>query len=151
MNIAALRRRGREYLAKAADDESRLDADLLLCALLQQDRSFLLLHEDDEVPEQVEERYGEYLTRRAQGEPLAYILGYRDFWTLRLKVTPDVLIPRQDTELVVETALGFKDRFREADILDLGTGSGAIILALKSSWPRSRWFAVEKSPAALPG
>ncbi len=87
--------------------------------------------------------------RRAAGEPIAYITGKRDFWTVTLTVTPDVLIPRPDSELLVEAAVDhFRDRL-PATILDLGTGSGALLLAALAQWPTATGTGVDASPAAL--
>lgn len=98
-----------------------------------------------EVPFEVENAYLEFVRRRAAGEPVAYILGRREFYSLELGVNPAVLIPRPETELLVDLAL---DR-RPASVLDLGTGSGAVALAIKRHLPGARVVAVESSAAAL--
>lgn len=98
-----------------------------------------------EVPFEVENAYLDFVRRRAAGEPVAYILGRREFYSLELGVNPAVLIPRPETELLVELAL----ERRPASVLDLGTGSGAVALAIKRHLPGARVVAVESSAAAL--
>ncbi|WP_165667221.1 peptide chain release factor N(5)-glutamine methyltransferase [Metapseudomonas otitidis] len=107
----------------------RLDAELLLAAALGKPRSFLHTWPERVVSGEAAERYARYLERRRQGEPVAYILGHQGFWSLDLEVAPHTLIPRPDTELLVETALALVT-LSQARVLDLGTGTGAIALAL---------------------
>ena len=120
-------------------DSSRLDAELLLCHVLQQPRSYLFTWSDRDLsPEQVD-AYDALLQRRLQGEPVAHLIGSQAFWTLDLEVTPDTLIPRPETETLVEVAL---DRLPNGPyrVADLGTGTGAIALSLASE--RSAWQVV---------
>jgi release factor glutamine methyltransferase len=128
----------------AVSDSARLDAELLLAACLQVERSWLLAHGDTVVTAAT---YKALLQRRVQGEPLAYILGHKDFWTLRLDVSPAVLVPRPETELLVELALSTAVALCE--VLDLGTGSGAIALALARERPKWHLTAVDFSETAL--
>ncbi|MDE3735629.1 peptide chain release factor N(5)-glutamine methyltransferase [Pseudomonas resinovorans] len=107
----------------------RLDAELLLAAALGKPRSFLHTWPERVVSSEVAERFASYLQRRRMGEPVAYILGQQGFWSLDLEVAPDTLIPRPDTELLVETALALLPA-STSKVLDLGTGTGAIALAL---------------------
>jgi release factor glutamine methyltransferase len=104
-----------------------------------------LAHPERVLPAEAEARFLEFAARRARGEPIAYILGEKEFYGLRLAVNPAVLIPRPETELLVELALARKP----ASVLDLGTGSGAIALAIKKCLPHTRVVAVESSAAAL--
>jgi len=133
----------------AGGDSPGLDAEILLCHLLQRPRSYLLAWPERELTVEQQAAYQTLLARRAGGEPVAYITGEREFWSLSLRVTPAVLIPRADTELLVELALARIPAGRPADIADLGTGSGAVALAIASERPLARVVAVERSPAAL--
>jgi release factor glutamine methyltransferase len=125
----------------------RLEAELLLAHVLGVNRAWFFAHPDD-VPDAVATgRFEALVRRRAQGEPVAYITGTRDFWSMTLEVTPDTLIPRADTERLVELAL---ERLpRQGRIVDLGTGSGAIALAIAKERPDAVVHAVDASAAAL--
>jgi release factor glutamine methyltransferase len=135
-------------LATHHDATHALDAEILLAHVLGKTRTFLRAHpEQIPTPEQAQ-RFRELLERRVAGEPIAYILGSRDFWTLTLAVNPSVLVPRPETELLVERALALGPG-GPAAIADLGTGSGAIALALASERPLWKVTAVDISAAAL--
>ena len=129
----------------------RLDAQLLLAHVMGQPRSWLLAHEDAALDDGQDERFQALARRRAAGEPFAYLVGEREFHGLTLAVDPAVLVPRPDTETLVDWALDLlRDDPREAPaVLDLGTGSGAIALAVKNGCPRARVWAAERSAAAL--
>ena len=131
----------------------RLDAQWLLAHHLRQSRTWLLAHDDRPLPAATVQAYGADCRRRAAGEPLAYLLGEWEFCGLRLRVTPDVLVPRPETELLVDWALellcGPLAKNPAPQVLDLGTGSGAIALALKQRWPAAEVSAVDVSAAAL--
>lgn len=134
---------------QAVSDSPRVDADCLLQHLLQQDRSWLRLHADSVLEPALLADFEQALARRLQGEPVAYITGARGFWSLDLQVGPATLIPRPDTELLVEWALELLPRNAAARVLDLGTGSGAIALAVKKERPGCEVVAVDASVAAL--
>ena len=127
----------------------RLDAEVLLAAALNCPRSILYAW-PERIPEpELAERFAAWLERRLNGEPVAYLTGRREFWSLELEVTPDTLIPRPETELLVELALERLPADQVVVIADLGTGSGAIALALAVERPRARIVAIDQSPAAL--
>ncbi|MGV8941613.1 MAG: peptide chain release factor N(5)-glutamine methyltransferase [Lysobacter sp.] len=125
------------------------DAEWLLAHVLGQSRGWLYAHGDDELDAAAQARFAQLLARRIAGEPVAYLVGRRGFWCFDLKVTPATLIPRPETELLVELALARLPADRVADIADLGTGSGAIALALAHERPQARVIATDASVAAL--
>ncbi|NKI93875.1 peptide chain release factor N(5)-glutamine methyltransferase [Rhizobacter sp. SG703] len=131
----------------------RLDAQLLLGAVLGRDRSWLIAHGDDAMPADRAADFDALVARRLAGEPVAYLLGRKDFHGLALQVSPAVLVPRPDTETLVDWALellgGELAGTGAPQVLDLGTGSGAIALAIKHRCPRADLSAVDTSPDAL--
>ena len=136
-------------LQHATQQIDRLDADALLCHLLQRDRSYLRAWPEREVTSDLVAQFNTLVKRRQQGEPLAYLIGWREFWSLKLKVTPATLIPRPETELLVEQALQRIPQNAHWRIADLGTGSGAIALAIASERPNCTVVATDFSLAAL--
>lgn len=137
------------FLAKAGIDSPKIEAEWLMAGLLDCRRLELFLQHDKPVGEPVLERLRELAKRRAAGEPLAYILGYSDFHDIRIGVGPGVLIPRPETEELVERVLKRLEGVAAPRIVDLGTGSGAIALALARGLPQAKLLAVEHSAAAL--
>lgn len=127
----------------------RLDSQLLLGAVLHHPRSWLLSHGDHVLTSDQHARYNALVERRAAGEPLAYLLGEKEFYGISLHVSPDVLIPRPDTETLVEWALSLLPDGESRDVADLGTGSGALALAIKTHRHAVHVCAVDVSPAAL--
>lgn len=134
--------------AIAGSDTVQLDAELLLAAALGKSRTFLYTWPEQVLSPSERSYFESVLERRVMGEPVAYILGTRDFWTLTLRVNRHVLIPRPETELLVETALALVTT-QEACIADLGTGSGAIALAIASERPVWKVVATDMSGDAL--
>lgn len=139
--------RGTALLAPVLERPS-LDAAMLLAFGLGVPPVRLRSHPEEPRTSAEQERYLALIERRAQGEPLAYITGVREFWTLELRVTRDVLVPRPETELLVERALALGPA-PAARVLDLGTGSGAIALALAAERPAWEILATDASAAAL--
>ena len=127
----------------------RLDAQLLMCAALQRPRAWLIAHDDARVPADALQRFESHAGRRAAGEPLAYVLGEKEFHGLTLHVAPGVLVPRPDTETLVTWALALLPVGDGCHVADLGTGSGAIALALKTARPQAQVVAVDASAPAL--
>ena len=125
------------------------DAQLLLAHALGRDRGWLYAHAHDPVGADAQARFAGLLARRQAGEPVAYLRGRQGFWTLELAVTRDTLIPRSETERLVELALERLPAGESLRLADLGTGSGAIALALASERPLARVDAVDASPGAL--
>lgn len=126
-----------------------LEAQVLLAHALRVSRAWLAAHPEAPLPQVKASAYYLLAQRRRDGEPVAYLVGKREFWGLELAVTPNVLIPRPETETLVEEALARLPRGRELAILDLGTGSGAIALALARERPHARIVATDASNAAL--
>lgn len=145
----------RQLLKQAAEQlgnssSPALDAELLLAHAMKISRSGVLARLSDGVSEQAEQDFLTLIKRRQQGEPVAYLLGSKGFWTLDLQVTPDVLIPRPETELLVEICLSLlPDGQHGLQLADLGTGSGAIALALAAERPHWQLTATDVSPAAI--
>ncbi len=134
---------------RAVSESARLDAELLLARAIDMPRSYLFAHPEEPLDETTVGRFREALGRRLAGEPMAYITGTREFWSLELMVTPATLVPRPETELLVDLALREIPRRAEWQILDLGTGSGAIAIAIAKERPLSRVTATDVSAEAL--
>lgn len=125
------------------------DAEVLLAHVLDRPRGWLYAHGDAELPVAAAARFSALVARRRNGEPVAYLTGRRGFWSLDLHVTPDTLVPRPETERLVELALDRIAGGAAVDVLDLGTGSGAIALALAHERPLARVLATDASAPAL--
>lgn len=133
----------------AHSDSPRLDAELLLGKVLGLSRAALIARDADPVAPDSRRAYEALIARRAGGAPVAYLTGSREFWSLMLDVTPAVLVPRPETETLVEQALKLKSAAQPCAVLDLGTGSGAIALAIAAERPQWQVTGADISPQAL--
>jgi release factor glutamine methyltransferase len=134
---------------KSHSESPRLDAELLLGKVLRLSRASLIARDNEAVTPADELQFAELISQRAHGVPIAYLTGNREFWSLPLTVTPDVLVPRPETESLVQHALELLPAGDACSVLDLGTGSGAIALSLATERPRWTITGVDLSPQAL--
>ncbi|WP_414485599.1 peptide chain release factor N(5)-glutamine methyltransferase [Stenotrophomonas sp. EMP41] len=145
----SLRQLVAEASARLGGIDARHEAELLLLHVLDRPRSWLFAHATDPLAAADQATFEALLARRVAGEPVAYLIGRRGFWTLDLEVDPATLIPRPETELLVELALERLPPDQALQLADLGTGSGAIALALASERPRAQVLATDASTGAL--
>ncbi|WP_063668825.1 peptide chain release factor N(5)-glutamine methyltransferase [Aliivibrio fischeri] len=148
LSIEALLKRSIQSLTLEGSDSPQVDAAVLLCHVLDKPRSYLLTWPEKIVSDEELGNFNALLERRLAGEPIAYIVGYREFWSLPLKVSPTTLIPRPDTERLVEVALDHLTSNAQS-ILDLGTGTGAIALAIASEMPTLNVIGVDYQDDAV--
>lgn len=144
--VSFLRQKG------AGGPHPRLEAEVLLAALLGEDRVKLFTYDDRRLSPAQWQEYRSWLVIRAEGYPLQYLTGQQEFMSLAFKVNPSVLIPRADTEVLVEKVLSYRENNsvpRDSKIVDVGTGSGAIAVSLAYYWPEARVTGVDISPEAL--
>lgn len=137
------------YFRDKGIDEPRLEAEVLLARVLNKDRVYLYANFDLPVNSQERELYRDYVKRRVQREPCAYITGSKEFMSLNFKVNSDVLIPRSDTEILVESVMDVVNKDGQIKICDVGTGSGAIAVSLAYYLPRAEVYATDISLKAL--
>ncbi|HUS19669.1 MAG TPA: peptide chain release factor N(5)-glutamine methyltransferase, partial [Terriglobales bacterium] len=151
MNVGEALAYAVERLSAEPIGPPRMAAETLLMHVLGRDRAFVVAHRDEELTAAQVERFRECVSRRASGEPLQYITGHQEFWGVDLKVTPAVLIPRPETEHLVEAAVTKvrELKWEKPRIVDVGTGSGCIALAVKSELPEADVHAVDISHEAL--
>lgn len=127
----------------------QLDARILLRHVLSLDDGGLIARANEAMPRAADKHYMQLLARREEGEPVAYLTGVKEFWSLPFRVTPDVLIPRDDSGALIEAACARRGRDEPLRILDLGTGSGCLLCALLSEFPKSEGVGVDRSAPAL--
>src|SRR5688500_19768178 len=149
ISIADTLREASQMLQAAGVPEARREAGSLLSFVMGKDRTFLISHAEDLLDDTSLDRFREAVARRAEGEPLQYITGAQDFYGREFRVTPDVLIPRPETELLVEAALEVITDVRGPSICDVGTGSGCIAVTLLCERTDARAVAVDVSVEAL--
>ena len=149
-NILKLLQWTASYFTSRSIENPRAAAEILLAHVLQVERVDLYMRHDQPLNAAELERFKELIRRRAAGEPVAYIVGSREFWSMDFAVTPAALIPRPETECLVEAALQrLEGAGQGRSVLELGTGCGAVILALAAQKPQHAFFASDVSPAAL--
>lgn len=150
ISIAQCLRRAGEL--ESSSDSARLDIELILCHLAQKNRTWLFTWPEKTLTSDQQQLFEEYVQRRKSGEPIAHILGQREFWSLPLAVNNSTLIPRPDTELLVEAVLDLFAQDAPQQLrrcLDLGTGTGAIVLAVASEKPQWKLLGVDRSTDAV--
>jgi release factor glutamine methyltransferase len=147
--IAELLLESTRVLHSAGVPEARKEAGSLLAHVLERDRTFLITHPEDSVPDELTARLQEFLQRRSRGEPLQYLTGHQEFYGLDFEVSPSVLIPRPETELVVEAALEFLSKDGPSLVCDVGTGSGCIAISLLHHRDLAHAVAIDVSTDAL--
>jgi release factor glutamine methyltransferase len=138
-----------KQLLDAGITNYRLDAEVLLCHTLARDRAWLLTHIQEPLSDEHRRIFEQKIDRRVQREPLQYVTGNQEFWGLDFAVTRDVLIPRPETELIIEAVLGLVKKDQASTIIDLCTGSGCIAVSLVKELSAARIFATDKSGKAL--
>lgn len=136
-------------LSKSISGVDEIDVEILLTKVLNISRATLKAYPERELNEHEQTEFNTLLEKRMHGEPVAYLVGHKEFWSLDFVVTPEVLIPRADTELLVEVALELLESKKNMRILDLGTGSGAIALSIASERPDATVIATDVSSEAL--
>jgi release factor glutamine methyltransferase len=153
MQVRTLLQTGLKILEENNIPSATLAAELLLMHTLHCDRAWLYTHPEAEVPPETARTFDEYLQERCTGKPTQYVTGHQEFWGLDFEVTPDVLIPRPETEHLVEAVLDISRRCGGAvgrsKVVDVGTGSGCIIVALARGLPQAELYGVDISTAAL--
>jgi len=150
MTVREILRSASLILEQAECAAPRLDAELLLATVLKKDRTWLIAHADEDVPPNVRNTFTSLLDRRCKREPLAYITEEKEFWSRPFFVTPDVLIPRPETEHLIEAVLAHcPDTKKEFHFCDIGTGSGCIAVTLACEYPGATVVATDISHASL--
>lgn len=148
MTLANLINASTQKLSKISDT-AKLDAEVLLCYVLKKDRSYLVSWPEKEIENAQLLKFQDLVEQRLHGHPVAHLIQQKEFWSLNLQVSPDTLIPRPETELIVEQILDLNFETENKSLLDLGTGSGAIAIALATEKPQWKVTATDSSTEAL--
>ena len=149
MNYNQILKKGENFLKKNKIQNPYLDVELILSKVVNRKREEILLNTNNKLKNEEIFRFNDYLSRRCQNEPMAYILGYKHFWKYKFLTNKSVLIPRPDTELVVEETLKYLPNYKSKKILDVGTGSGCIVVSLIKERPKCNATAIDISLKAL--
>lgn len=151
MNIKEALQWATKYLRKRKFHITELDAEVLLAHVLGKDRVFLFSHPEQKISSQKFSRFKKMVQRRAKREPVAYIVGYKYFYNLKFSVNKKTLIPRPESELLVDLGLKYlkKNNRKKITVIDIGTGSGAIITALANNFPKAKFIGTDNSAPAL--
>ena len=149
MNISTAISSGAEKLAAAAIAEPRKEASSLMAFVLQKDAAFLIAHSEDQLSEDQRLHFESYVKRRAEREPFQYIVGRQEFYGLEFEVTPDVLIPRPETEILVENAIAALSAHEDPSFLEIGVGSGCISISMLNTLKNAKAVGIDISSAAL--
>ncbi|HEX3144395.1 MAG TPA: peptide chain release factor N(5)-glutamine methyltransferase [Pyrinomonadaceae bacterium] len=149
VSIATALNEGAETLRASGVNEPRLEAALLLGHILKCSRSFIIAHDDQSLSSDQSQTFAAFVARRAAGEPLQYITGHQEFYKLDFLVTPDVLIPRPETEMIVEAVLEFFPSHAHFTFADVGTGSGCIAISILHERRHAQAKAIDESESAL--
>ena len=147
MQIADALKQAKQQLT--ASESANLDAEILLCSVLRCERSYLYGHSERDLPDDYIEDFFKLVSSRAAGHPVAHLIKNKEFWSLDFLVTPDTLIPRPETEILVEAALKLIPKDEKFSVLDLGTGTGAIAIAIASERPKAKITATDINSDAL--
>ena len=149
MIYSEILKKGENFLKKNNIKSPHLDAELILSKVLKKRRETILLNINNELKNTEIVKFNNYLLRRQQNEPMAYILGYKYFWKYKFLTDKSVLIPRPDTELIIEEALNYLPNSKSKKILDIGTGSGCIVISLLKERPKCKATAIDISIKAI--
>ena len=149
MNIDNAIREGTQILNINNIKSSQLDSEILMCKVIKKSRKFILLNQCQEIEKKTLDLFKKLINQRASGKPIAYMLGKKDFWKNEFLINSNVLIPRPDTEILIEEALKLTKQKSKLNVLDVGVGSGCILLSIISEKKDFRGTGIDKSRKCL--